>query len=152
MKQLTGSAQIEVEAPLEACYALLTDVERYPDWYPEVVTDVSVVARDPDGFAARTHATLHVARGPLVRDLHLTLAVERRPPRAVSLVRQPNEPGDPETFRVDWRLTNAGARTRIGLELAGSLDVPRMVPLAGIGGAMADGFVAAAARGISRSR
>jgi ribosome-associated toxin RatA of RatAB toxin-antitoxin module len=152
MKQLTGSAQVEVEVPLEACYALLTDVERYPDWYSEVVRDVSVVARAPDGLAAKLHATLHVARGPLVRDLHLTLAVERRPQHAVSLVRLPNEPGDPEKFRVDWRLTKDGARTQIGLELAGSLDVPRMVPLAGIGGAMADGFVAAAARGISRNR
>ena len=33
----------------------------------------------------------------------------------------------------------------IGLDLAASLDVPRLLPVGGIGEAMAEGFVAAAA-------
>jgi hypothetical protein len=152
MKELTGTAHVEVEAPLEACYALLADIEHYGDWYPDVVRDVDVLAREPDGLAAKARAILHVARGPLQTDLELTLAVERRAPRAVALVRLPNEPGDPEAFRVDWRVTRDGTRTRIGLELAASLSLPRMIPLGGIGTALAEGFVAAAARGISRSR
>ncbi len=152
MKQLTGSAQVEVDAPLQACYALLADVERYRDWYPDVVRDVDVVDREPDGLAAKAHAALHVSRGPFAHDLELMLAVERRPPRAVALTRLPNEPGDPEAFRVVWRLAGAGGRTRIDVELAASLSLPRMLPLGGIGDAMAEGFVAAAARGISRSR
>ncbi len=152
MKELTGTARVEVEAPLEACYALLADIEHYGEWYPDVVRDIDVLARESDGLATKAHATLHVARGPLQTDLELTLAVERRPPRAVALTRLPNEPGDPEAFRVDWRLAKDGVRTQIGLELAASLSLPRMLPLGGIGDAMAEGFVAAAARGISRSR
>jgi Polyketide cyclase / dehydrase and lipid transport len=152
MKQLAGSAEVEVDAPIEACYGLLADVERYRDWYPDVVRVVNVLDREPGGLAATARATLHVARGPLAQDLELMLAVERRPPRAISLTRLPNEPGDREAFRLDWRLGGDGGRTQIGLELAASLSLPRMLPLGGIGDAIAQGFVAAAARRLTRSR
>ena len=92
-----------------------------------------------------------MALGPLAHDLELTLAVERRPPGAISLLRLPNEPTDPEQFRVDWRLSGDARRTRIALELAANLSLPKMLPLGGIGDALAQGFVAAAAREVSRS-
>lgn len=149
MKELTGTAHLDVEAPLQSCYELLADVERYEDWYPDVVRRVDVLDREPDGLASRAHATLHVARGPLQHDFELMLSVERRPPRVVALVRVPNEPTDPEQFRVDWRLTGDGGRTRIGVELAALVDVPRVLPLRGIGDALAGGFVTAAGRALT---
>jgi hypothetical protein len=151
MKQLTGTAQVEVDATRERCYALLADIVSYPRWHPDIVRDVSVLTTHDDGLPTTARATLHVARGPLVRNLELTLAVERRPPGAISLIRLPNEPTDPEQLRVDWRLTGDGRRTRIALELAANLSLPKVLPLGGIGDALAQGFVAAAARGISRS-
>ena len=36
--------------------------------------------------------------------------------------------------------------TQIRLDLAANLDVPRFVPLGGVGDSMADGFVSAATR------
>ncbi len=152
MKQLTGSAQLDVAASIEACYALLSDVERYPGWHPDVVREVEVLSHDADGRPARAQAILHVSRGPLVRDFDLTLAVERQPPGAINLIRLPNEPTDPEEFQVRWRLTPSGPKTQVNLELNANLAVPRIVPLTGVGDGLAAGFVAALARGVSRSR
>ena len=109
-------------------------------------------SRDADGRPTCAQATLHVARGPLVRDFHLTLAVERPDPRRISLIRLPNESTDPEQFRVDWELTPSGSRTRINLQLNANLAVPRLVPLTGLGDALAAGFVTAVSRRVSRSR
>jgi hypothetical protein len=150
MKQLTGSAQLDVEASIEACFALLSDVEGYPGWHPDVVREVTPLTRDADGRPERVRTTLHVARGPLVRDFHLTLAVERHP-GAITLARVPHEPTDREEFRVSWRLAPSGPRTSISLELNANLPVPRLVPLTGVGDALAAGFVAAAARRVSRN-
>ncbi len=152
MKQLTGSAHVDVEASIEACSTLLSNVEGYPSWHPGVVREVKVESRDADGRPTRAQATLHVARGPLVRDFHLTLAVERPDPGRISLIRLPNESTDPEQFRVDWELTPSGSRTRINLQLNASLAVPRLVPLTGVGDALAAGFVTAVSRRVSRSR
>jgi ribosome-associated toxin RatA of RatAB toxin-antitoxin module len=152
MKQLTGSAQLDVEASIEACFALLSDVEGYPGWHPDVVREVEVLSHDADGRPERVQATLHVARGPLARDLDLTLAVERQPPGAINLIRLPNEPTDPEEFQVRWRLAPSGPNTRVHLELNANLAVPRIVPLTGVGDGLATGFLAAMAGGVSRSR
>ena len=152
MKQLTGSAQAEVAASIEACFALLSDVGGYPGWHPDVVLGVEVVSHDAEGRPARAQATLHVSRGPLVRDFDLTLAVERQPPGAINLIRLPNEPTDPEEFQVSWRLTPNGSKTHVKLHLNANLAVPRIVPLTGVGDGLAAGFVTAMARGVSRSR
>ena len=152
MKQLTGGAHVDVEASVEECFALASDVEGYPDWHPDVVREVEVLSRDADGRAARVLATLHVARGPLMRDVELTLAVERQAPGAIDLIRLPNEPTDPEEFQVSWRLTPSGPKTHVSVALNAKLAVPRIVPLTGVGDGLAGGFVAAMARRVSRSR
>ncbi len=151
MKQLTGTAQREVKAAIESCFALLSDVESYPRWYPDVVREVTALDHDADGLPQRAQATLHVARGPLVHDFHLTLDVERHVPGAVTLTRGPHEPTDPEEFRVAWRLQPSGAGTRIQLDLGANLSVPRMLPLGGIGDSMAQGFVEAAVRAVNHT-
>jgi hypothetical protein len=73
----------------------------------------------------------------------------------VTLTRLPNEPADPEEFEVRWRLAPPGPATdgtRIDIELAAKLDVPRLMPVGGVGAAIAEGFLAAAVRELSRSR
>lgn len=151
MKKLRGSATASVPAPIERCFELVAAVEGYPAWYQEVVRVVDVVERDRDGRASRARATLHVSRGPLVRDFHLTLALELAPPARVSLIRLPNAAGDPEEFEVRWRLAPQASGTRIGVELEANLTVPRLVPVGGIGDAIAEGFITAAERAISRT-
>lgn len=148
MKELHGTATAHTGAPPQQCLELLSAVERYPSWYPEVVRRVEVVERRSDGTAARAHVILHLAQGPLVRDFELLLAVEVEPQRSVRLVRIPHDDRDPEAFSVTWRVSAAELGAKIDLALDANLSVPRLVPLGGIGNTMAAGFVQAAARAL----
>ena len=151
MKELKGSASAGVTAPIEDCFALLIDVERYPVWYPEAVRGVEVAQRGPHGDPSMVRAILHAAIGPVAREFHLLLAVESMRPALVSLVRVPHGPRDAERFAVAWHLEQA-AGTRIRVELAANLSVPRLLPVGGVGDAMASGFVRAAAKAVGGER
>jgi ribosome-associated toxin RatA of RatAB toxin-antitoxin module len=144
MKDLHGTARTPVPASPERCIALFEAVEAYPSWYPDVVQEATVLEREDDGRPRRVQATLHVARGPITKDFHLVLAVvsDRRSEVKLTRVKQPGSGS--EGFEATWHVTNPGG-TEIGLNLVASLDVPRFLPVGGIGDAMAEGFVAAAA-------
>jgi ribosome-associated toxin RatA of RatAB toxin-antitoxin module len=148
MKELTGSASGTTPASPEACMALLADAERYPDWYPEGVKSVEVLERDASGQPSKVRTKLHVQHGPITRDFDLTMAVDVDPGRGtVKLRRVPHEPSDGEKFEVNWAVAGASP-TRISLDLAANLDVPRFLPLGTIGDAIAGGFVSAATRAL----
>ena len=149
MKELRGAASGVVAAPVEACIQLLEAVERYPDWYREVVEEVEVRERDDQGRATQAQTTLHVSYGPVVRSFRLLLAVVVERPTTVTLTRIPHDRSDQEQFEVVWRLQDEGGNTRISLGLDANLSVPRFVPLGGAGDAMAEGFVAAATKALS---
>jgi Polyketide cyclase / dehydrase and lipid transport len=151
MKTLHGEATVVVAASIDECLDLLEAIDHYTDWYPEVIRQVEVLERNPEGNPRMARATVHVARGPLVRDLQLVVAVTTDDEGVVKLTRLPNEPSDDETFEVSWHLTEADG-TRIELRLHGYLDVPRLIPLGGIGDSMAEGFVAAVTRALVASR
>jgi hypothetical protein len=147
MKELSGSASTDVGAAIEDCFALLIDLERYPDWYPETVRDVLVTERAAGGDPVKARTTLHAAIGPLAHEFHLLMAVESSRPSLVRLTRVSHGPGDRERFEVTWRLERA-AGTRIRVELAANLSLPRLLPVGGVGDAMAGGFVRAAAKAV----
>ena len=140
-----------VRAPIERCFALVDAVERYPDWYPEVVREVSVVERDGEGHPSKAHTKLHVARGPLVKDFDLLMNVAAERPAAVTLTRIRHGPSDQEQFEVRWRLGEEAAGTSVRLDVEATLSVPRLVPVGGIGDAVAEGFVAAALKELMRA-
>jgi Polyketide cyclase / dehydrase and lipid transport len=148
MKELRGATSVEVTAPVERCFTLLSALEEYPGWYPEVVRSVEVLERGRDGHAMLALAMLHASLGPIVRDFDLRLVVETERPTLVRVSRIPHDRADPERFEVTWRLRE-GAKTWIGLELEAKLSVPRLVPVGGLGDAFAGGFIAAAARRLS---
>jgi ribosome-associated toxin RatA of RatAB toxin-antitoxin module len=150
MKELTGNASATTPASSEACLALLAAVDRYPDWYPEVVKSVEVLERDAEGQPTKARTKLHVQHGPITRDFDLTMEVKHHPPGAVRLNRIPHDGRDSERFEVNW-FVRAEQRTEIKLDLAANLDVPRFVPLGGIGESMASGFVSAAMRALASS-
>ena len=154
MKELTGTASATTRASSEACVALLAAVDRYPDWYPEVVKSVEVLERDDRGQPTRARTRLHVQYGPVNRDFDLTLAVVVDPQEGtVRLSRTRNEPADGEKFKVNWLVRPARAlqaqTTEIRLDLATNLDVPRFLPVGGIGDSMAKDFVSAATRALT---
>jgi hypothetical protein len=150
MKELTGSASATTPAPPDACMRLLEDIDRYPVWHPDVVKQARVLERDADGHPTRARTKLHVERGPLTRDFDLLFAVEVDPAGTIALRRIPHEPSDKERFDVTWRV-DGGRATKVALELVANLDVPRFIPLGGVGDSMADGLVSAATRQLDRS-
>ena len=126
---------------------LFEAVDKYPEWHPDVVREVSVLERDGDGRPSRAKTKLHLARGPLVKDFNLVLSVASDRSREVKLTKVRDRDSGAEQFEVTWRVQDAG-RTRIQLDLGASLDVPRFLPVGGVGDAMAEGFVAAAVKAL----
>jgi hypothetical protein len=70
------------------------------------------------------------------------------PAGTVKLSRVPHHGSDGEKFEVNWRVSR-GSPSQIGLDLAADLDVPRFLPLGGIGDSLAQGFVSAATRALA---
>ena len=150
MKELTGSASATAAASPEAAMALLEAIDAYPTWAPEVVKEAEVLERDGDGHPTRARTKLHVERGPLTRDFDLLFDVKVDPGGTIALTRVAHKSSDEERFDVTWRVAG-GQSTRIELELAANLDVPRFVPLGGVGDSMAGDLVSAATRALASS-
>jgi Polyketide cyclase / dehydrase and lipid transport len=150
VKELTGSASGTTAASPAEAIALLEAVDRYPSWHPQVVKEAEVLERDAQGHPTKARCKLHVERGRLTRDFNLVMAVTRDPAGTVRLSRIPHEPTDPERFDVNWRV-DGGPSTRIRLDLAANLNVPRLVPLGGVGDSLAEGLVSAATRALASS-
>jgi ribosome-associated toxin RatA of RatAB toxin-antitoxin module len=149
MKELRGTASASVDVPPEEALSLLEAVDAYPTWFPQVVKSVEVLERPDEGPPTRVRAKLHFSQGPIARDFDLVMAVTVERPTTVRLTRIPNEPGDAERFEVTWNLAPDNP-TRISLALVANLDVPRFLPVGGIGDSLAQGFVTAAVNRLSR--
>jgi hypothetical protein len=149
MKELRGAASAAVNAPIESVLALLEAVDAYPSWYPDVVRAVAVIERNADGSPKQVRTTLHFSQGPIARDFEMLMDVAVERPSAVRLTRVPHEPSDGERFEVVWNLEPGDNLTRIRLELLANLDVPRFLPVGGIGDSVSRGFVGAAASRLS---
>jgi uncharacterized membrane protein len=67
----TASMTLTVDAPLDKCWAIATDFERYPDWAKDVKSAV-VVARDEQGRATE----VEFRTSALGRSTHYTLAYD----------------------------------------------------------------------------
>jgi hypothetical protein len=146
-RQFHGEATQVVAAALEECFALLAAVDRYPDWCPDIVRDVDVLARTSDGQPSQVRMRMHIARGALVREFNLFLAIVVEPPRIVKLTRVTDHPTNQE-FNATWLLRPAGS-TRLALRLDARLRVPLYVPAGGVGDAIAEAFIAAACRALA---
>jgi hypothetical protein len=145
MKELHGHASANVAAPVDRCIALFEAVDAYPRWHPDVVHEVEVLDRDDAGHPTRVRTKLHLARGPLVKDFNLVMTVTSDGAREVRLTKVRDVQSGPEQFEVTWRIQDSRG-TRVDLDLDASLDVPRFLPVGGVGDDVARGFVAAAAK------
>jgi ribosome-associated toxin RatA of RatAB toxin-antitoxin module len=146
-RDFRGEAAEVVAATQHDSFALLAAVDRYPDWCPDNVREVDVLERGADGQPSRVRMTMHVARGALVREFKLLLAVAVAAPEAVKLTRVTDHPTNQE-FHATWELGPA-ASTRITLTLDAKLRVPWYIRGGGIGDAIAASFVSAAQRALS---
>jgi hypothetical protein len=147
MKELTGQASAATSAPSAQAMALLEAIDRYPSWAPDVVKEAEVLERDAGGHPTRARARLHVERGPLTRDFDLLFEVKVDPAGTIALRRIPHEGSDQERFDVTWRVDD-GHSSRIELHLVANLNVPRFIPLGGVGDSLAGDLVSAARRAL----
>lgn len=147
MKELGAAAEETVGVSPEGVVSFLAQVDRYPSWYPEVVRSADVLERGSDGVPVRARADVHLALGPISRNLELVLDVVVDPAREVRLTRVGDNASDQERFQLLWRVDD-GPPTRLRLELSAYVDLPRFVPVSALGGPFAQGFVQAAARAL----
>jgi ribosome-associated toxin RatA of RatAB toxin-antitoxin module len=147
LKEFHGTATRVVAAPLEDCLSLLRAVDAYPTWFPEMVRDVEVLQRDASNEPTTARTKLHLARGPLVHDFDLIMAIAVEPPGTVKLSRVTSDRSS-SRFDVTWTL-QAAESTRIELNLSATLPVSGLVPVGDIGNAIAEQFVAAASRALA---
>jgi hypothetical protein len=127
---------------------VVLDVESYKNWYPSVVRSASVLERDGAGVPVSASVALHIAIGPFSKSLPFDLSVLQLGDGRVTLSRLPQGPGDEESFEVRWVVSDGS----LSAELEADLAVPRLVPTAGIGDALAASLVRRASREIeSRS-
>lgn len=143
MKELSGTAKTSVAATPEQCFELVAAIERYPSWLGDEIRRVEVLRSDSDSRAIQVRTLLHIAVGPLVRDFDLVMDVRYRDHEEVSLTRVADEPSGADRFEVMWHV-ESGPPTGIAIELTATLEVPRLVPLGGVGDRLAQGFVEAA--------
>ena len=148
MRELRATAAGTVDAPPEACLALLADVAAYPRWCPQTVRRAEAVERDSDGHPTRARITLRLGLGPLAGSFDELMAVRVDAPDRVSLTRVPHQPTDPERLEVTWQI-RPGPPARLEVELTAALDVPRLVPLGAMANSVAQDLVAAASRALS---
>jgi hypothetical protein len=90
---------------------------------------------------------MHIARGALVREFDLFLAIVVERPRTVKLTRVTDHPTNQE-FNATWLLHPASS-TRVALQLDAKLRVPWYIRARGVGDAIAEGFVTAARRALA---
>jgi len=100
MTSIEGEATREVGAAREAVYAVLADVERYPDWM-RIARDVAVRDTDAEGRATRADIDFDVK----ITRIRLGVALAHDPPRRIGLTR---DGGDVKAFDGAWEIEPAG--------------------------------------------
>jgi hypothetical protein len=113
-----------VAAPVEECFVLLAAIDRYPQWCPDVVRYVEVLERGTGRQPRRAQMLIHVARGTLVKEFQLLLAITVEPARSVTLRRVTDHPTNQEFIAV-W-LLHADSGTGLRFNATRSSVCPRL--------------------------
>jgi carbon monoxide dehydrogenase subunit G len=113
---MSGSASTEIDAPLDAVWAVVEDVATAPEWQ-RGLDAITVLERDEQGRAVRCETTTDAKLK--VFSAHVRFAYAQ--PRALSWTQ---ERGDLRSMEGSWRLEEAGAgRTRVTYTLDGDPGV-----------------------------
>lgn len=114
----TQTASIDVACTVEEIFAIVTDVESYPDWAPDI-KEVEILEETADGNPAR--ATMVV--DAKVKTVRYTLAYEYDYPEEVRWVSEPG--GDIKQIDGSYKFTeNDDDTTRVDYELTIDLGFP----------------------------
>lgn len=117
MGTIRGSASTEIEAPIEAVFAIAADVEGSPRWQPEIKV-AECLERDGD-----EQVLLHMETDAKVRTLGAELRFSYEPP---VLIAWTQEDGDLKSVDGAWELEDLGeGRTAVTYRL--EVDLGRML-------------------------
>lgn len=121
MATIEGTASAEIEAPIDAVYAIVADIEGSPRWQPDL-TLAECLERDRDG----NQTLMRVETDAKVRRLGATIRVDYEPPNRIEWAQ---EDGDLKSFAGAWELEDLGAgRTRATYRL--DIDPGRVLGMA----------------------
>lgn len=128
MGKIDGNASVEIEAPIEAVYAVAADVEGSPRWQPEIEL---AECRERDGD---DQVLVHMETDAKVRRLGSDLRFSYEKPSRISWVQQD---GDLKSVEGSWELEDLGdERTRatywLEVDLGRTLGLLIRGPLVGV--------------------
>ena len=129
MGKIDGSASTEIEAPIDAVYAVAADVEGSPRWQPEIEV-AECTGRDDQG----NQVLVHMETDAKVRRLGSEIRFSYEEPNRVSWVQ---EEGDLKAVEGSWELEDLGdGRTRatywMEVDLGRKLGLLIRGPLVGV--------------------
>jgi len=102
---IAGRASADIEAPVDAVWPVLQDVERWADWQG-TLGHVDAIAHDSDGRVSRCEMQIDAK----IRKIRLELAISYENRQRVSWLR---EGGDLKSMGGSWELEDLGdGRTR----------------------------------------
>jgi ribosome-associated toxin RatA of RatAB toxin-antitoxin module len=118
MGTIDGSASVEIEAPLEAVYAVAADVEGSPRWQPEIK-----LAECIDRDAAGNQVLVRMETDAKVRRLGSTIRFNYDRSDRIAWVQ---EDGDLKSIEGAWEFEDLGSgRTRVTYSL--EVDLGRVL-------------------------
>jgi uncharacterized membrane protein len=106
MASLKAERSVDVDAPVERCYAIAAELERAPEWQT-ALESVDVLERDGEGRPALVETVSDAKIAKVKATLRLSYAV----PGEISWTQ---ERGDVKALNGRWTFADAGAgRTRV---------------------------------------
>jgi uncharacterized membrane protein len=105
MGNITGERSVEVEAPVERCYAIASDIDHAPEWQGSLL-DVEVLERDGEKRAL----LVETESDAKVKNVRSTLRFSYEEPTAIRWVQ---EKGETKALTGSWTFEDLGeGRTR----------------------------------------
>jgi uncharacterized membrane protein len=120
MAVIKGDRSVEIDAPVERCYEIASDIDHAPEWQGSLV-DVEVLERDGE----RRALVVETESDAKVKNVHARLRFSYEPPQAIRWVQ---EKGDTKSLTGSWTFEDlGGGRTRATYAL--EADPGRMLGL-----------------------
>lgn len=120
MANIRGEKSVEIDAPIERCFAIAADIEHAPEWQGSL-TDVEVLERDADKRAT----LVDTENDAKVKKVKATLRFAYDPPTRITW---DQEKGEVKSLQGWWTLEDlGGGRTRATYGL--DVDPGRMLGL-----------------------
>jgi ribosome-associated toxin RatA of RatAB toxin-antitoxin module len=118
MSKISGSASIEIEAPIQKVFDVAADIEDSPRWQPEIKV-AECVERDGDG----RQALVHMETDAKVKLITTEMRFDYEPPTRIGWSQQE---GEMKSIEGSWEFEDLGkGRTRATYAL--EVDLGRML-------------------------